>query len=167
MVSRHLALYGGIPLLIIMTLIASIYCWRTRNWNVAALGSLLVLYIAGKTGQCFHELPRLIRWYFADIGWVPGWTFVALIGALQFPQISVAKAVKIARNATLIGLSIATANELLTFWAAEIGARKGLVMKAPVAGDPIDIGIYIVMFFVARFFLDRAAPQLTVYYAES
>lgn len=154
-------------MLIIAILIVSVYSRRTRNWNVAALGALFILYAAGKTGQCFHELPRVIRWYFADIGWVPGWTFVALTGALQFPQIPVAKAVKIARNATLISLVIATANELLIFWAAQEGVRKGIEMKAPVAGDPIDIGIYIVTFFVARYFLDRAAPQLVVHYAES
>lgn len=160
MISKNLMTYVGVPGIIIVIIAVIYHCRIINNKYVTTLGTFSVLYFLGKFIQVFHDIPAIFRWYLADVGWVPLWTYVSLIVNIFGSKKTISQIVTVSRICTLCGMAIASFVEILTSWIKQEIIRQGKIYKGVVGGDPIDIVIYITMYFVSFYLLKKSIPRL-------
>jgi hypothetical protein len=142
--------------LLIASLYSGIYIFHMAGkYRIKHLQILIIiglLYPVGKSLQRMHIGPRFIRWYLADVGFVPMAACIPLI--LFFISNSgevrtFRKAIISARIWADYSCVIAVFYEVLTLYVGQAAELKGVKLSPDSArGDYIDAVCYIVMYIV-------------------
>jgi uncharacterized membrane protein len=132
---------------------------KIRNKAFTILGILFATYVIGKALQVNMIGPRFIRWHLADVGFIPTFAYVILVYDYAWFGFFTKRTTQQALKATYFGAYIAIFLEIFM-----IGV--GIVYNKPTGGDPIDLMIFLVMYFVTLHYVKEFGKFIDDLYAK-
>jgi len=124
------------------------------------LYTMAYMYMFGKSVQQLMIGPWYIRWYLADIGFVPIFAFIPLFHYLTSSKVkwTFSKMLKYSRNSATIFFLVAVLQEIISLHIGTIKALRGEIPSVNAArGDYIDIVCYMVSYIAVQTILGRMA----------
>lgn len=141
------ALYICTPLIFLIAILAPFLLKRIGYWQYTLLFILGYGYLVGKTCGILIVGPRFVRWYLADLSWVPLFASIPLLNDYVRRNLG-QKSILSAHAFAKVACFAAVAQELVMLKIQNDNPAKH------VGGDWIDVVCFVTMYVVTRYILN-------------
>ena len=155
--------YFLLPVSLLLFTVLSVYALRIKVKGLQTLIFLGCLYPIGKSLQQLVIGPRFVRWYLADIGFVPVFALLAILLFLEgtLSKVSTFKqAIAQAKDWAHTAVIFAILWEFVSMYGNRLAEAKGRTLSVGSArGDYVDCLCFLVSYAVVQVVLNKMEKE--------